>query len=96
MMLNKDNYWIGLLIGIAATVVFYGILYGVNLLVVQTLGRPMVEKSHYLMLLSVIPNLLLLRYYLVRKKFTKTGLSILTLTLLFVLLYFINYFQNPQ
>ncbi|RLD85619.1 MAG: hypothetical protein DRJ09_12745 [Bacteroidetes bacterium] len=96
MMLNKDNYWTGLLIGIAATVVFYGILYGVNLLVVQTLGRPMVEKSHYLMLLSVIPNLLLLRYYLVRKKFTKTGLSILTLTLLFVLLYFINYFQNPQ
>ncbi len=96
MMLNKDNYWTGLLIGIAATVVFYGILYGVNLLVVQTLGRPMVEKSHYLMLLSVIPNLLLLRYYLVRKKFIKTGLSILTLTLLFVLLYFINYFQNPQ
>ena len=96
MMLNKDNYWTGLILGAAATIIFYGVLYGVNLLVIEMLSRPMVSKSHYLMLLSVIPNLLLLRYYLVRKKFTKTGLSILTLTLLFVLLYFFNYFQNPQ
>jgi len=96
MMLNKDNYWTGLIIGVAATVIFYGILYGANLLVIEMLGRPMVGKSHYLMLLSIIPNLLFLRYYLGRKKFAKTGLSILTLTILFVLLYFFNYFQNPR
>ncbi len=95
-MLNKDNYWVGLVVGVAATVIFYGVLYGANLLVIHGLGRPMVRKSHYLILLSVVPNLLLLRYYLGRKKFTKTGLSILTLTILFVLLYFFNYFQNPQ
>ena len=95
-MLNKDNYWAGLILGVAATVIFYGILYGANLLVIEILGRPMVSKLHYLMLLSVIPNLLLLRYYLGRKKFVKTGLSILTLTILFVLLYFFNYFKNPR
>jgi hypothetical protein len=95
-MLNKDNYWAGLILGVAATVIFYGILYGANLLVIEILGRPMVSKLHYLMLLSVIPNLLLLRYYLGRKKFAKTGLSILTLTILFVLLYFFNYFKNPR
>ncbi len=95
-MLNKDSYWIGLLLGIGATVVFYGLLYGVNLLIIEGLGRPMVSKTHYLMLLSVIPNLLLLRYYLGRKKFAKTGAALLILTIVFVLLYFLNYFKNPQ
>lgn len=95
-MLKNDNYWTGLILGVAATVVSYGVLYGANLLIIKILGRPMVGKSHYLILLSVIPNVLLLRYYLVKKKFTKTGLSLLTLTMLFVILYFINYFQNPR
>ena len=96
MMLNKDNYWTGLILGVVVTVIFYGVLYAANLLVIEWLGRPMVSQSHYLILLSVIPNVLLLRYYLGKKKFAKTGLSILTLTLLFVLLYFFNYFQSPR
>ena len=95
-MFNKDEYWFGLVLGTVATVVFYVVLYGVNLLAIKGIGRPFVGKSHYLILLSVIPNLLLLRFYLGKKKFTKTGLSLLVLTIIFVLLYFFNFFQIPQ
>jgi len=95
-MFKKDSYWVGLLLGALAPVIFYGLLYSVDMLIDSYFGMHIVKENHYLILLSVIPNILLLRYYLGKQKFTKTGLSLLLLTIVFVLLYFFNYFQNPQ
>ena len=95
-MLKKDSYWVGLLLGALAPVIFYGLLYAVDMLFFSNFGVHIVRESHYLILLSIIPNILLLRYYLGKQKFTKTGMVLLILTMLFVLLYFFNYFQKPQ
>ena len=94
-MFKKDSYWLGLLLGALAPVIFYGLLYGVDMLFYSYFGVHIVRENHYLMLLSIIPNILLLRYYLGKQKFTKTGMTLLILTILFVLLYFFNYFKNP-
>lgn len=95
-MFKKDSYWVGLLSGALAPVIFYGLLYVVDMLFDNYFGKHIVRENHYLILLSIIPNILLLRYYLGKQKFTKTGSALLLLTIVFVLLYFFNYFQNPQ
>lgn len=95
-MFKKDSYWVGLLLGVFAPVIFYGLLYAIDILFDSYFGKHIVRETHYLILLSIIPNILLLRYYLGKQKFTKTGLTLLLLTIVFVILYFFNYFQNPQ
>ena len=95
-MFKKDNYVLGMLLGIITPVIFYAFFFGVDLLVNNYLGRHMVKSQHYLILLSVIPNLFWIRYYLGRQKFTKTGLSLLLLSIIFIILYFLKYFENPQ
>jgi len=48
-----------------------------------------------LFLLCLIPNLLLMRYYIVRVKLEKTGKSILGITVLLILLFFIFIHGRP-
>jgi hypothetical protein len=95
-MLKKDNYGLGLLLGAITPVIFYAVFYGIDMLVNTYLGRHMVRAQHYLILLSVIPNLFWIRYYIGRLKFTKTGLTLLLLTMVFIILYFLKFFENPQ
>ena len=95
-MLKKDSYVTGLLLGTLTPILAYGIFFGIDMLMNNFFGRHLVKAPHYLMLLSVTPNLLWLRYYMGKLKFAKTGLAILLLTMIFVLLYFYKYFENPQ
>jgi hypothetical protein len=94
-MFKKDSYIPGLITGIVSPLVFYGVLVGIDYLVNDFLGRSMVRAAHYLILLSVIPNLFWLRYFMSKKQFTKSGMALLLITIVFVLLYFFNYFEKP-
>jgi len=95
-MLKKDNYFTGLWVGVATPVLFYALLYGVDLFFFNTFGKHLVRASHLLILLAITPNLFWLRYYMAKLKFTKTGMTLFFITMIFILLYFFKYFENPQ
>jgi len=95
-MLKKDNYLTGIIVGSVTPILFYALLYGFDLLFFNTFAKHLVRAPHFLMLLAITPNLFWLRYYMGKLKFTKTGMALFLLTMVFILLYFFKYFQNPQ
>jgi hypothetical protein len=88
-MLKKDNMAFGVLIGLVLPTLVYGLLWFISLLVKAegVWARPFQPEN--MMLLSVMLNLIPMRIYLVRYKFSKTGQGVLLITFLLVIGYFI-------
>ena len=88
--LKKDSYIIGGALGIVLPAVLWGILHLINISVRNKVG------NHYftefmLQILSLVPNVLLLRYYLINLKADKAGRGILAVTFVIaVVLFFLN------
>lgn len=86
--LRRDSLPMGLLIGTIYPAVLFGILYGIITIVQHQTGNVnipnMIQK---LILLSVVPNVLILRYYLVKLKYDLTGRGILLVTFVIALLF---------
>lgn len=87
-MFNKDSWTLGVLIGILLPLVIYA-------LAISTLaGYGYVENFIYTIrpkvpaLLAAFSNLLPFRYYMVNKKYDRTGRGILLVTFAFVILVF--------
>ncbi len=87
-MFKKDSWTLGIIIGIALPLIVYFLAiltfaqYGHVDGVIYTL-RPRVPA-----LVAIVANLLPFRYYMVNKKFDRTGRGILLTTFLFVILIF--------
>ncbi len=88
-MLNKDNWVLGMIIGILVPCVVYGLV----LLIMMPYGH--VENLVYQprpkipFLVAIFSNLFPFRYYMVNKKFDKTGRSILLITFGMAMLFFV-------
>ncbi|MCQ2286475.1 MAG: hypothetical protein MJZ76_06345 [Bacteroidales bacterium] len=83
--LRRDSMWLGMVMGALVPVLLFGVLWGILALVFHFMGRPVsnvleVVEPQKLILLSVIPNLFLLRYYLLKLKYDLTGRGILAMT----------------
>lgn len=97
--LRRDSLLMGIFLGIALPAIVFGIIYGILVIVFafssKKSGIPIYQivSMQKLILLSVIPNLFLLKYYLTKLKLDKTGRGILAATFLigiaFVILEFI-------
>lgn len=86
--LRRDSMPMGLFIGLICPAVCFGILYGIIALVQQKTGALQMDRMiQKLILLSVIPNVLLLRYYLVKLKYDLTGRGILLVTFAIAMLF---------
>ena len=86
--LRRDSLPMGLFIGFICPAVLFGILYAIVVIVQQQTGALNIEKMiQKLILLSVIPNVLLLRYYLVKLKYDLTGRGILLVTFAIAMLF---------
>lgn len=86
--LRRDSLPMGLFIGFICPAVCFGILYGIIVLVQQKTGALQMDRMiQKLILLSVIPNVLLLRYYLVKLKYDLTGRGILLVTFAIAMLF---------
>ena len=86
--LRRDSLPMGLIIGFVCPAVLFGILYAIVVIVQQHTGALNIEKMiQKLILLSVIPNVLLLRYYLVKLKYDLTGRGILLVTFAIAMLF---------
>lgn len=92
MMLKKDNYILGSLIGVFLPLAIFSLIYAVNYSLI------ILGVVHYylnlqtLVLISLALNLLPFRYYMVSLKYDKTGRGILLFTFIFIMLFFV--FKN--
>lgn len=88
-MLKKDNWILGIALGILAPAITYGIIT----LILKLIGQP-VENIRYLrestvQLLAIASNLPIFRYYLVKLKYDKTGRGVLMVTFVLTIVFFI-------
>lgn len=86
--LKKDTLLTGILVGIVLPIVFYAVLYFIDVLVFSSLSSHIVARPQYLYLLSTVINLFPIKYYFVNKKMDKTGRGILLVTCVLGLAYF--------
>jgi hypothetical protein len=92
--IKKDNYLTGLLLGVAAPIIFYGLLYLIDMLLYSFAGVHLTPEYHYLYLLSMAFNIILFRYYFVSLKAEKTGKGILLVTIIYIMVYFFLFFKQ--
>ena len=92
--LRRDNIWMGILLGIAIPAVLFGILTGIVCIVEQYTGEMELVTSQKILLLSVVPNLFLLRHYLLKLKYDLTGRGILTSTFVVAILFVVLEFSK--
>jgi len=89
-LFKKDNYLFGSMIGIIFPIISAVIIF----IVLQLIGFNDVEQYIKFYLLSVVINILLIRYYLIALKFEKTGKAMLLVTFGVLIVFFIFYFRR--
>ena len=86
--LRKDSLPMGLFIGFICPAICFGLLYAIITLVQHQTGALNMDRMvQKLLLLSVVPNVLILRYYLVKLKYDLTGRGILLVTFAIAILF---------
>ncbi|NOX86590.1 MAG: hypothetical protein GXO86_11620 [Chlorobi bacterium] len=86
---NRDQFWFGLLVGLIFPAVLFLILYSVDMLAMDLWNTHIMVKQEYLYILSLVVNLLTIRYYFVNLKYDKTGRGILLVTFVLGITYFV-------
>lgn len=86
---KKDDYVLGAIIGIVLPVISAFIIF----IILQIFGYNDIEQYLKIYLLSVVINILLMRYYLQTLKFEKTGKAILFITFILLIAFFLYYFK---
>jgi hypothetical protein len=86
---RRDNIWMGLLIGLFVPAALFGILYGIIAIIEHFTGNIAFVSIQKVLLLSIVPNLFLLRYYLLKLKYDLTGRGILAMTFILGILFII-------
>lgn len=88
-MFNRDSMWFGILLGILMPLLVYALLYGA-LYIYRLVPGPVLQfDESILQLISVVVNLLFIRYYFVNKKYDETGRGLLLVTFIYVIAYFV-------
>jgi hypothetical protein len=87
-MLKRNSYIFGVVIGILSIAAGYGFFQLAGILLTKITGIVPYLQEWQIRVLSVIPNVLLIRYYFINLKMDKTGRSILTITFLAIMGYF--------
>jgi hypothetical protein len=92
-ILKRDNWLVGLLIGIILPLLFFAILFALDFSLFKLWGAHLTARFDYILLLSGTANLFPIRHYLVNLKFEKTGMGILLATIAEIIIYFFMYYQ---
>jgi len=88
-LFKRDQFFVGIIFGLLLPVVFFIVLYLIDLLVLEMFNTHMLRKQEYLFLLSIAINLFAIKYYFVNLNYDKTGRGILIVTFALTLLYFL-------
>lgn len=90
--LKQDSFWLGLLLGMILPAAVFGILYFINITFPNSATGLPIFKTTTILILGIVPNALVLRYYLVNLKADKTGRGILFVTFIFAIVFMIFYY----
>lgn len=89
---KKDTYYLGVLVGVVLPVVLFALFYVIDMQFNVWFGKHLVSKPDYLYILSVIGNIIALRYFYSRNIQEKAGAGVLVVTMAIVLLYFFLFY----
>jgi len=78
--LRQDSIWMGLFIGLAIPAFIFGLLQLILYFLPHEIKEANVFTLQRMILISIIPNVFLLRYYLLKLKYDLTGRGILSVT----------------
>ena len=85
--LRRDSLGMGILIGILCPALIFGLIELIIFIIGKNFERVAVIEIQKILLLSVIPNLFILRHYLLKLKYDLTGRGILLATFLIAILF---------
>ncbi|HNY62565.1 MAG TPA: hypothetical protein PLH70_02240 [Bacteroidales bacterium] len=85
--LRKDSVWMGIFLGTIAPLLLFGLLRLILFFIEQKTGKLGVVSIQKLLILSIIPNLFILRYYLLKLKYDLTGKGIVTVTFIIAVIF---------
>lgn len=98
--LRKDSIGMGVVIGFVVPAVLFGILFSIFAVLVKAnpdmlVNNPSLQRTIIpkLILISLIPSLLILRHYLLKLKYDKTGRGIIISTFVLGLVFVIVQFS---
>lgn len=84
--LRRDSWLMGISLGICVPALTFGILYGLVYLILVAFGKPLdilnIDLIKKFVLLSIVPSVFVIRYYLLKLKYDLTGRGILLVTFL--------------
>ncbi|PKP18881.1 MAG: hypothetical protein CVU06_11820 [Bacteroidetes bacterium HGW-Bacteroidetes-22] len=86
--MKRDNYLFGLVLGIVIPAITFAAVWGLNSLIILPSGEPYLDLQR-LGLLSMLPNIALIRYYLVKLNAGKTGRMLVAVTCFAVIALFL-------
>ena len=89
-ILKKDSLILGIILGIVLPAILFVVLYFLSRIFAPT-SKDYLVQLPTIELISILPNLFTLRYYLAKLKLDKTGRGILLVTFILAILYFIFY-----
>jgi hypothetical protein len=89
-LFKKDNYLLGSMIGILLPLISAVIIF----IVLQLLGNLDINQNIKIYLLSIVLNILLIRYYFINLKFEKTAKALIFVTFIVLIAFFIYYFKR--
>jgi RsiW-degrading membrane proteinase PrsW (M82 family) len=90
--LRQDSFWMGLILGFLIPAIIFGVLELVIYFLPHEIMNANVFTLERLILICIIPNVLLLRYYLLKLKYDLTGRGILAITFIIGIIFAIIHF----
>ena len=94
--LKKDNFFLGLAMGLLLPLPFYALFWGLDILLKSTGLWHGLQQPENIYLLSVVGNFLLIRLTFLSWKNLKTGKGVLLMTIALILTFFFFYFKQPR
>ncbi len=93
---KKNNFFLGLVMGLVLPLPFYALFYGIDWLLKSTGLWHGLQQPENIYLLSMIGNALLFRMTFVTWGNTKTGKGVLLMTIVLILGFFFLFFKQPH
>ncbi len=90
-MLNKDNIWVGVILGILIPVLAYGLFYGFMEISSRKITYEVFEKMQ---LVLIALNAIAMRHFLIKRQQDQIGRGILFVTFLLVIYHFAKYYTE--